>query len=41
MIHQLDDEDWTAAADSVRKLRFLSKLTQQIENLEERLLDSF
>ena len=41
MIRQLDDEDWTAAADSVRKLRFLSKLTQQIENLEERLLDSF
>lgn len=41
MIRQLDGEEWAAAADSVRKLRFLSKLTQQIENLEERLLDSF
>ena len=41
MIRQLDDEEWAAAADSVRKLRFLSKLTQQIENIEERLLDSF
>ncbi|MBW5407088.1 co-chaperone HscB [Morganella morganii] len=41
MVSQLYDEDWSAAADSVRKLRFLSKLTQQIENIEERLFDSF
>lgn len=41
MIRQLDDEDWLVAADSVRKLRFLSKLAQQIDNIEERLSDSF
>lgn len=41
MIRQLDDKDWLVAADSVRKLRFLSKLAQQVDNIEERLSDSF
>ncbi|WP_442801524.1 co-chaperone HscB [Serratia rubidaea] len=38
MVHQLDDEQWTDAADTVRKLRFLDKLQQQVEQLEEKLL---
>lgn len=33
----LADNDWPAAADSVRKLRFFDKLEQQITQLEERL----
>ena len=34
MVQQLDDEQWTDAADTVRKLRFLDKLQQQVEQLE-------
>ncbi len=41
MIQQLDSQHWDVAADSVRKLRFLDKLQQQAEQLEERLLDDF
>ncbi|MEH2922360.1 co-chaperone HscB [Samsonia erythrinae] len=36
---ELDNETWTDAADTVRKLRFLDKLQQQVEELEEQLLD--
>jgi molecular chaperone HscB len=39
MVQQLDNQDWTQAADTVRKLRFLDKLRSQIEQLEEKLLD--
>jgi molecular chaperone HscB len=39
MEKQLDGQDWTQAADTVRKLRFLDKLRSQIEQLEEKLLD--
>jgi len=39
MVEQLDNQDWTQAADTVRKLRFLDKLRSQIEQLEEKLLD--
>ncbi|CAG76132.1 chaperone protein [Pectobacterium atrosepticum SCRI1043] len=39
MRHELDNETWTDAADTVRKLRFLDKLQQQVEELEEQLLD--
>ncbi|GAD91296.1 co-chaperone protein HscB homolog [Vibrio halioticoli NBRC 102217] len=35
---QLNNEDWIAAADSVRKLKFIAKLLVEIERLEERLL---
>ncbi|CAM4060489.1 co-chaperone HscB [Vibrio neonatus] len=35
---QLNNEDWVAAADSVRKLKFIAKLLVEIERLEERLL---
>lgn len=38
MVQQLDGEQWTDAADTVRKLRFLDKLQQQVEQLEEKLL---
>ncbi|PHM54956.1 co-chaperone HscB [Xenorhabdus hominickii] len=41
MEQQLDASEWTIAADTVRKLRFLDKLQQQVEQLEERLLDDF
>lgn len=41
MVEQLDREQWEQAADTVRKLRFLDKLQQQAEQLEERLLDDF
>lgn len=40
MIERLDAQLWEPAADSVRKLRFLDKLRQQIDALEERLLDN-
>ncbi|OBT17242.1 Fe-S protein assembly co-chaperone HscB [Vibrio sp. UCD-FRSSP16_10] len=36
---QLNDQHWTEAADSVRKLKFIAKLLVEIERLEERLLD--
>ncbi|MEX3238022.1 co-chaperone HscB [Serratia quinivorans] len=38
MIQQLDSQQWMDAADTVRKLRFLDKLQQQVEQLEEKLL---
>lgn len=38
MVQQLDGEQWPDAADTVRKLRFLDKLQQQVEQLEEKLL---
>ncbi len=41
MEKQLNDEQWTKAADIVRKLRFLDKLQQQVEQLEERLFNRF
>ncbi|MEX0446937.1 co-chaperone HscB [Xenorhabdus sp. SGI246] len=41
MEQQLETEQWSIAADTVRKLRFLDKLQQQVEQLEERLLDDF
>ncbi|MEY0588449.1 co-chaperone HscB [Providencia manganoxydans] len=41
MVTQLDDKQWEQAADTVRKLRFLDRLQQQAEQLEERLLDDF
>lgn len=37
---ELAQESWAEAADTVRKLRFLDKLQQQVEQLEEQLLDS-
>ncbi|SFQ94588.1 molecular chaperone HscB [Enterobacter sp. kpr-6] len=39
MVEQLDSEAWDAAADTVRKLRFLDKLRSSAEQLEEKLLD--
>lgn len=41
MVIELDAMQWEKAADTVRKLRFLDKLQQQAEQLEERLLDEF
>ena len=41
MVEQLDKQQWELAADTVRKLRFLDKLQQQVEQLEERLFDDF
>lgn len=41
MVTQLDEKQWEQAADTVRKLRFLDRLQQQAEQLEERLLDDF
>ncbi|MDN0109313.1 co-chaperone HscB [Yersinia mollaretii] len=41
MVEQLDQQQWEFAADTVRKLRFLDKLQQQVEQLEERLFDDF
>lgn len=41
MVSELDAMQWEKAADTVRKLRFLDKLQQQAEQLEERLLDDF
>lgn len=35
MVEQLDNEAWDAAADTVRKLRFLDKLRSSAEQLEE------
>lgn len=39
MQSELAQAFWSAAADTVRKLRFLDKLQQQVEQLEEQLLD--
>lgn len=41
MEKQLNSEQWINAADIVRKLRFLDKLQQQVEQLEERLFNRF
>lgn len=41
MVEQLDEQQWSQAADTVRKLRFLDKLQQQVEQLEDRLFDDF
>lgn len=38
MVQELGAQQWSAAADTVRKLRFLDRLQQQVEQLEERLL---
>lgn len=38
MVQQLDNQAWEAAADTVRKLRFLDKLRSSTEQLEEKLL---
>lgn len=38
MTQELANQQWAIAADTVRKLRFLDKLQQHIEQLEERLL---
>ncbi|AGN85211.1 MULTISPECIES: co-chaperone HscB [Enterobacteriaceae] len=38
MVEQLDSQTWDAAADTVRKLRFLDKLRSATEQLEEKLL---
>lgn len=40
LIQELDNQSWQTAADTVRKLRFLDKLQQQIEQLEEKLFDA-
>ncbi|MGL9733858.1 MAG: co-chaperone HscB [Symbiopectobacterium sp.] len=39
MQSELAQTSWSAVADTVRKLRFLNKLQQQLEQLEEQLLD--
>lgn len=39
MVAELDSQTWEAAADTVRKLRFLDKLQSSAELLEEKLLD--
>lgn len=39
MVAELDSQTWDAAADTVRKLRFLDKLQSSAELLEEKLLD--
>lgn len=39
MQQELAATQWDAAADTVRKLRFLAKLRSQTEQLEEKLLD--
>ena len=41
MVKTLEDQTWDVAADNVRKLRFLAKLKEQVEQLEERLFDGF
>ncbi|MBG2800929.1 co-chaperone HscB [Proteus sp. DFP240708] len=41
MVKTLDNQTWDIAADNVRKLRFLAKLKEQVEQLEERLFDGF
>lgn len=37
---ELDSQNWKSAADTVRKLSFLDKLQQQVEQLEEKLFDA-
>lgn len=38
MLNELEHQQWSQAAETVRKLRFLDKLHQQVEQLEEKLL---
>lgn len=38
MLDELENQQWRHAAETVRKLRFLDKLHQQVEQLEEKLL---
>lgn len=38
MVQQLNDKKWPEASDTVRKLRFLDKLKQQVEEITEKLL---
>jgi molecular chaperone HscB len=38
MVQELDAMQWPQAADTVRKLAFLYKLQQQVQQLEEKLL---
>lgn len=38
MVEQLNQEQWAAAADTVRKLLFLDKLQEQVEQLTEKLM---
>lgn len=40
LIVEFEQQQWDVAADTVRKLHFLDKLQQQIDNTEEKLLDS-
>ena len=40
LAQQLSGQQWQTAADTVRKLRFLDKLQQQIEQIEEQLFDA-
>jgi len=40
LIQALADQQWQTAADNVRKLKFLEKLQQQIEQIEEQLFDA-
>ncbi len=36
---QLNDRDWTNAADTVRKLKFMNKLEAEVSLLEDKLFD--
>ncbi|MGF1749859.1 MULTISPECIES: co-chaperone HscB [Vibrio] len=38
LTHELEQARWDSAADSVRKLKFIAKLQNEIEQLEEKLL---
>lgn len=40
LVQQLAEQQWPAAADTVNKLKFLDKLQQQIEHIEEQLFDA-
>lgn len=40
LVQALAEQQWQAAADTVRKLRFLDKLQQQIERIEEQLFEA-
>ncbi|SUC01802.1 co-chaperone HscB [Proteus vulgaris] len=39
MVTMINSHNWSVAADCVRKIRFLTKLKEQVEQLEERLFD--
>lgn len=40
LVQTLTEQQWQNAADNVRKLKFLEKLQQQIEQIEEQLFDA-